>query len=78
MRLSERPFFTKVSYGEDPIRNAMYGLDVNYRRDMPRLTKLVDKLPFYNATGPSNINAVSYTHLDVYKRQILGIVTMQL
>ncbi len=56
VRLSERPFFTKVSYGEDPIRNAMYGLDVNYRRDMPRLTKLVDKLPFYNATGPSNIN----------------------
>jgi cell surface protein SprA len=56
VRLSERPFFTKVSYGEDPIRNAMYGLDVNYRKDLPRLTKLVDKLPFYSTTAPSTIN----------------------
>ena len=56
VRLSERPFFTKVTYGEDPIRNAMYGLDVNYRKEMPRLTKLLDKLPFYNATAPSNVN----------------------
>ncbi|MFZ4769435.1 MAG: cell surface protein SprA [Ferruginibacter sp.] len=56
VRLSERPFFTKVSYGEDPIRNAMYGLDLNYRKEMPRLTKFLDKLPFYNATAPSNIN----------------------
>ncbi len=56
VRLSERPFFTKVNYGEDPIRNAMYGLDVNYRKEMPRFTKLLDKLPFYNAAAPSNIN----------------------
>ncbi len=56
VRLSERPFFTKVSYGEDPIRNAMYGLDVNYRKELPRLSKLLDKLPFYNAAAPSNIN----------------------
>lgn len=57
VRLSERPFFTKVDYGEDPIRNTMYGSDVNYHRDMPRLTKLLDKLPFYNTTAPSAINA---------------------
>ncbi len=56
VRLSERPFFTKVTYGEDPIRNAMYGLDVNYRKDMPRLSKLLDKLPFYNAAAPSSMN----------------------
>lgn len=57
VRLSERPFFTKVDYGEDPIRNAMYGLDMNYRRDVPRLTKLLNKLPFYSTTAPSSINA---------------------
>ena len=57
VRLSERPYFTKVDYGEDPIRNAMYGLDVNYRRDMPRLTRLLNKLPFYSTTAPSSINA---------------------
>jgi cell surface protein SprA len=57
VRLSERPFFTKVDYGEDPIRNTMYGLDANYRRDVPRITKLLNKLPFYNSTAPSSINA---------------------
>ena len=57
VRLGERPFFTKVDYGEDPIRNTMYGLDLNYRRDVPRLTKFLDKLPFYSTTAPSTINA---------------------
>jgi cell surface protein SprA len=57
VRLSERPFFTKVDYGEDPIKNTMYGMDVNYHRDVPRLTKLLDKLPFYRTTAPSTINA---------------------
>ncbi|MDE3184779.1 MAG: cell surface protein SprA [Bacteroidota bacterium] len=57
VRLSERPFFTKVDYGEDPIRNTMYGLDGSYRRDMPRLTKILNKLPFYNSIAPSSVNA---------------------
>jgi cell surface protein SprA len=57
VRLSERPFFTKVDYGDDPIRNTMYGLDGSYRRDMPRLTKILNKLPFYSSTAPSSINA---------------------
>ena len=57
VRLSERPFFTKVDFGEDPIRNTMYGADMNYRQDVPRLTKLLNKLPFYKSTAPSTINA---------------------
>ena len=56
VRLSERPFFTKNNIGEDPIRNTMYGLDVNYRKEVPRLTKLLNKLPFYSSTAPSTIN----------------------
>ena len=56
VRLGERPFFTKVNYNEDPIRNTMYGLDVNYKKDMPRLTKILDKLPFYSTTAPSTLN----------------------
>lgn len=57
VRLGERPFFNKTTLGEDPIRNTMYGLDVNYRKEMPRLTKLLDKLPFYQTNAPSTINA---------------------
>ncbi|MEP6595635.1 MAG: cell surface protein SprA, partial [Ginsengibacter sp.] len=29
---------------------------MNYRRDVPRLTKILNKLPFYQTTAPSNIN----------------------
>jgi cell surface protein SprA len=56
-RLSERPFFTKMNYGEDPIRNTMYGVDFNYRTESPKLTRLLNKLPFYNSTTMSTINA---------------------
>ncbi len=56
VQLSERPFFTKNNLGEEPIKNRMYGLDVSYRKELPRLTKLLDKLPFYSTTAPSSIN----------------------
>ncbi len=56
VRLGERPFFNKTNLGEDPIRNTMYGLDVNYRKELPRLSKILDKLPFYSTTATSNIN----------------------
>ncbi len=63
VRLSERPFFSKVSYDNsntggtnEPIRNSMYGLDVNYKKEIPRLTKILDKLPFYKTTAPSTLN----------------------
>lgn len=55
VRLGERPFFIKQSYGEDPIKNTMYGFDVDYRNDIPRLTKLLDKLPFYSTKAMSSI-----------------------
>ena len=35
-RLNERPFFSKTDYGEDPIRNTMYGVDFNYRSQLPQ------------------------------------------
>ena len=56
-RLNERPFFSKTDYGEDPIRNTMYGVDVNYRTQSPQLTRLLNKLPFYNSKEVSSINA---------------------
>ncbi len=56
-RLGERPFFLKQSYGDDPIRNTMYGLDADYKSDWPRLTKWLDKLPFYSTKTMSSITA---------------------
>jgi len=57
VRLGERPFFTKMNYGDDPIRNRMYGVDFNYRSDFPKLTRMLDKLPFYSTSTMSTINA---------------------
>ncbi|MBS1759174.1 MAG: cell surface protein SprA [Bacteroidetes bacterium] len=56
-RLSERPFFTKQSYGDDPIRNTIFGVDADYKSDWPRLTKWLDKLPFYSTKTMSSISA---------------------
>ncbi|MCZ2223315.1 MAG: cell surface protein SprA [Chitinophagales bacterium] len=57
VRLSERPFFTKMNYGEDPIRNTMYGFDFSYRSEVPSLTRLLNKLPFYSTSAKSTITA---------------------
>lgn len=65
VRLGERPFFTKMNYGEDPIRNTMYGVDFSYRSSWPSLTRWLDKLPFYTTTAASNITAygeAAYLH----------------
>ena len=55
--LAERPFFTKTGYGEDPISNSIYGMDVSYRSELPGLTRLLDKLPNYSTKAKSFINA---------------------
>ncbi len=57
VRLGERPFFTKMNYGEDPIRNTMYGVDFSYRSQWPGLTRVLNKLPFYSTKAPSSITA---------------------
>jgi cell surface protein SprA len=57
VRLSERPFFIKQNYGDDPIRNTMYGVDFDYQNDIPRLSRWLDKLPFYSTKAMSSIRA---------------------
>ncbi len=57
VRLSERPFFTKMEYGSDPIRNTMAGVDLNYNNTLPRLNKWLGYLPNYKPQGMSSISA---------------------
>lgn len=56
MHLFERPYTQKVNFGDDPINNRIYGLDVNYTNEIPWLTRTLDKLPFYSTKAPSSIN----------------------
>ncbi|MFW2476031.1 MAG: cell surface protein SprA, partial [Sediminibacterium sp.] len=57
VKLGERPFFTKMGYGDDPINNSMYGLDFSYQSELPGLTRFLNKLPFYSTKASSGINA---------------------
>jgi cell surface protein SprA len=55
LRLYERPFTQKVNIGDDPINNAVYGLDVNFKKDLPFLTKMVNALPGISTKATSSI-----------------------
>lgn len=57
LRLSERPYANKVSFGDDPIKNTVVGLDARYQKEMPGLTRLIDKLPIIKTTANSMLNA---------------------
>lgn len=56
MRLSERPVGYKTRYNEDPVSNSVLGADATYQSEMPGLTKVLDKLPFYSTNAPSFIS----------------------
>jgi len=56
LKLSERPITQKVNIGDDPIKNRMFGMDFNYSEEVPFITKLVDKLPFYSTSEKSRLN----------------------
>ncbi len=45
MRLTERPFTEKVTFGDDPIKNTVIGFDANYQNEFPWMTRVLDKLP---------------------------------
>ena len=57
VRLTERPFFRKMQFGEDPVKNTMIGGDFTYQTQSKKLTRLIDKLPNITTTAPSNIAA---------------------
>lgn len=57
MRLNERPFTQKVSFGEDPIKNTVLGIDLNYQNEVPALTRALNVFPkIYTSTSSSFVN----------------------
>lgn len=59
LRYKERPFTGKVSIGDDPVSNQVIGVDFTKTADIPWMTKLVDKLPFYSTKEKSTLNFAS-------------------
>ena len=56
MKVSEKPLTSKVSMGEEPLNNTMWGLHLNWKQDTQWLTNLLDKLPFLSLSAPSSIS----------------------
>lgn len=56
MNLSERPITQKVSYGNDPISNTIWGVDYAYQTESRLVTKIIDKIPFYSSAQESQVN----------------------
>lgn len=56
MHLFERPYTEKVSYGDDPINNRMFGLDMDYSTEVDWLTRAIDKLPVISTKAPSTVS----------------------
>lgn len=54
MHLSEKPLTTKVSAGEEPISNTIWGANIAYKRESQMITNLLDKIPFLEAKAPSS------------------------
>lgn len=55
MNLSERPLTQKVNYGDEPINNTIWGMNLNYKTELPFVTKAVDLLSFHSTTTASNL-----------------------
>ena len=56
LNLHERPLTQKVNYGEDPISNTIWGLDMAYSNNSRWLTKILSSLPGTNPRIPVKIN----------------------
>lgn len=56
MHLGEKPLTTKVTMGDEPLNNTLWGLNISWKKESQRLTDWLDKLPLLHCTAPSSIN----------------------
>ena len=56
LKMTERPFTQKSSYGQESVNNTIYGLNTNYSTEIPFLTRMVNKLPNLDTDVPSNFS----------------------
>ncbi len=57
LNLHERPLTQKVNYGDDPVSNTIWGVDLSYSKDSRWLTKILNKLPGISTNQISRITA---------------------
>ncbi|RTZ00338.1 cell surface protein SprA [Flavobacterium sp. RSP49] len=56
LKMSERPFTQKSSFGQESVNNTIFGFNTNFSTEVPFLTRLVNKLPNLDTDVPSNLS----------------------
>lgn len=56
MHYYEKPLTMKTEIGNESVKNTLWGLNTSFKTESMWLTNLVDKLPFVEATQPSQIS----------------------
>lgn len=73
LHLNEKPVTQKVNIGDEPVSNTIWGVDYNYRADVPFLTRLVDKIPLINTKEMSSITTQGeFAHLIPGNAKAIG------
>ena len=64
LHLHEQALISKVSMGEEPLNNTLWGLNVNWKQESQWLTSMLNKIPFLNVKQPSHISFTGeFAHL---------------
>ncbi len=55
LHLFEQPYTRKVNIGDDPINNRIFGVDYNFSKEAPWLTRAVDAIPLISTKAKSQV-----------------------
>jgi cell surface protein SprA len=73
MNLNERPFTQKVNIGEEPINNTIWGFDFSYNKELPWLTRAIDRIPGISTKAPSKVTLFGeFAHLIPGHNRVIG------
>ncbi|MBO4801328.1 MAG: cell surface protein SprA [Bacteroidaceae bacterium] len=54
--LNEQPLTTKVNMGSEPLKNTLWGLHIDWKKESQWLTNALNAIPLLNFTAPSHIS----------------------
>lgn len=64
MHYYEKPLTMKTTFGEESVKNTLWGLNTSFKKQSYALTNLLDMLPFVEATTPSQLTAnLEFAHM---------------
>ncbi len=56
LHLSEQPYINRVSIGDEPSNNTIYGFDINLQKESRFLTRMTDAIPLIQTKVPSIVS----------------------